>query len=93
MRQVPISRTEGMNSGALIIPDLPDIVSPIDGTVIHGRRGMREHMKKHNVTYAQDFESDWKKQKKEREDRLAGRIGRRERAEAIVNALEQLTRR
>lgn len=93
MRQVPISRTEGMNSGALIIPDLPDMKSPIDGTVIHGRRGLRDHMKRHNVTFAQDFESDWEKARKERDDVFLGKNDRRQRAEAIVHAIEQLQRR
>jgi hypothetical protein len=32
-----------------ILPDIPDFISPIDGTVVHGRAGIREHCLKHNV--------------------------------------------
>jgi hypothetical protein len=48
----------------LIFGDLPDTVSPIDGTVIHGRSGFREHFKKHRVTWADDFREEWKKPRK-----------------------------
>ena len=33
----------------MIMPDLPDFKSPIDGSVVKGRAGMRDHCKKHNV--------------------------------------------
>lgn len=33
-----------------IMPDLPDFVSPIDGKIVSGRAGMREHNLRHNVT-------------------------------------------
>ena len=32
-----------------IMPDLPDFVSPIDGSVVSGRAGLREHCLKYNV--------------------------------------------
>lgn len=32
-----------------VIPDLPDFVSPIDGKVYSGKKGMREHCQIHNV--------------------------------------------
>ena len=32
-----------------IVPDVPDFVSPIDGTVVRGRAGIREHCRLHNV--------------------------------------------
>lgn len=89
---VPISRTEGMFTG-MIIGDLPDMKSPIDGTIIHGRRGLREHMKQHNVTFAQDFEGDWEKAKRRRQEIFEGKNDRRQRAEAIVHAIERLSRR
>lgn len=34
---------------ATVMPDLPDFVSPIDGTVVHGRTGLRDHCARHNV--------------------------------------------
>jgi hypothetical protein len=35
--------------GPTILPDLPDFVSPIDGSVVRGRRGIRDHCARHNV--------------------------------------------
>ena len=41
--EVAVPRTAGF------IPDIPDFVSPIDGSVVHGRAGMREHCKRYDV--------------------------------------------
>jgi hypothetical protein len=49
------------------MPDIPDFVSPIDGRVVHGRRGLREHNKEHGVTNAADYKDQWARQAKERE--------------------------
>lgn len=35
--------------GPAIIPDAPDFVSPIDGKVVRGRAGIRDHCARHNV--------------------------------------------
>ena len=32
-----------------VMPDVPDFVSPIDGTVVSGRAGLRDHCARHNV--------------------------------------------
>jgi len=40
---------------ATIRGDLPDFVSPIDGTVVSGRAGMREHCVKHNVVPTEEL--------------------------------------
>jgi hypothetical protein len=41
---------DGVGAGSYaILGDLPDFVSPIDGSVVRGRAGMREHCKKHDV--------------------------------------------
>jgi hypothetical protein len=53
--------------GQLIIGDLPDFVSPIDGEVVHGRRGLREHNKRHDVTHPSDFKETWAKAREQRE--------------------------
>lgn len=34
---------------AAVYGDLPDFISPIDGTVVSGRAGLREHCRKHDV--------------------------------------------
>lgn len=41
--EVAAQRTAGF------IPDIPDFVSPIDGSVVRGRAGLREHCKRHDV--------------------------------------------
>lgn len=35
--------------------DYPDTISPIDGTIIKGRRGLREHCQKHDVVPTLDL--------------------------------------
>jgi len=37
------------STGPSIMPDLPDFVSPIDGRLYSGRRGLRDHCDRHNV--------------------------------------------
>lgn len=39
----------------IIAGDLPDFVSPIDGTVVRGRAGLREHCARHNVVPTEDL--------------------------------------
>lgn len=46
---------DSRRSGPMVFGDLPDFVSPIDGKVVHGRSGMREHCKVHNVVPTQDL--------------------------------------
>lgn len=75
--------------GPLIFGDLPDVLSPIDSTVIHGRRGFREHFKRHNVTWTEDFRQEWQTEKKEREQRFTNPQARRERVNDIKNAIEK----
>lgn len=41
------------NSG--VFGDLPEFVSPIDGTVVSGRAAMREHCVRHNVVPTADL--------------------------------------
>ena len=38
-----------------VMGDLPDFVSPIDGTLVSGRAGMREHCRKHDVVPTADL--------------------------------------
>lgn len=39
----------------MIMPDLPDFKSPIDGSLVNGRAGLREHCLKHNVVPTADL--------------------------------------
>src|SRR5262245_2305215 len=36
-------------NGPYIVPDIPDFVSVIDGSIVRGRAGVREHCLKHDV--------------------------------------------
>jgi hypothetical protein len=45
----PNDHNNHRRGGPAIHMDYPDFVSPIDGTVIKGRRGLREHCQKHDV--------------------------------------------
>lgn len=38
-----------VTSGPTIMADLPDFRSPIDGSIVRGRAGMRDHCARHNV--------------------------------------------
>jgi len=39
----------------MVCGDLPDFVSPIDGTIVHGRAGLRDHCARHNVVPTADL--------------------------------------
>jgi hypothetical protein len=45
----------GGGNAPYFIPDTPDFVSPIDGSVVSGRKGMREHCVRHNVVPTQEL--------------------------------------
>ena len=50
------SRPEGDDPrGPLVMGDLPDFVSPIDGKLYSGRAGMRNHNAQHNVVPTADL--------------------------------------
>jgi len=38
-----------------VMGDIPDFVSPIDGQLVSGRAGLREHCKKHGVVPTADL--------------------------------------
>lgn len=87
MVERPIVKTEIFPE---IMPDIADFVSTVDGSVIHGRRSLREHNKRHSVTNASDFTETWKKDEKRRVERLAGQDHDRSRTEAVARAYNQL---
>ena len=76
-----------------IMGDLPDFVSPIDGTVVHGRAGLREHMKRHNVTGASDYKEEWAKKAREREAFLTGQRVDSDRPHQLSEAIEKHRRK
>lgn len=79
--------------GLTIMPDLPDFVSPIDGSVVKGRKGYREHCMKHNVTNPADFKETWKQEAKNRKNYTRSKEQKKLRIEALVEAYDKQTRR
>lgn len=79
--------------GVLIIPDLPDVKSPIDGRTIHGRSGLRAHNKEHGVTDIRDFTETWARAEADRVRHFAGDFDHKERKEALARAIEHHERR
>jgi hypothetical protein len=76
-----------------IMPDLPDFVSTVDGRVIHGRRGLREHNKELGVTNPSDFTNHWANFQKKREALFTGRDKDPKRLESVVRAFNTLEER
>lgn len=52
---LPPEAQAAINRGPAFIPDLPDFVSPIDGTVVRGRAGLRDHCARHDVVPTRDL--------------------------------------
>ena len=48
-------RTEDSPRSAAILGDAPEFISPIDGTVVSGRAGLRDHCARHNVVPTADL--------------------------------------
>lgn len=81
--------------GILICPDIEPFKSSVDGSVITGRRALREHNKRNDVTNPADFRSHWEGKAKERERMFGGdpSFDRQRRIESVKRAVEQHTRR
>lgn len=73
-----------------IMPDLPDFVSTVDGSVIHGRAGLREHDYKHGTTNVADYTETWAKRQRQRELYATGQLVDRKRTEAVARAFNHL---
>lgn len=46
---------QSVNAAPAVLPDAPDFVSPIDGKVVRGRAGIRDHCARHNVVPTQEL--------------------------------------
>jgi hypothetical protein len=45
----------GASGAPAILGDLPDFVSPIDGQVVSGRAGLRDHCRRHGVVPTEEL--------------------------------------
>ncbi len=69
--EVTDERTSRVNF--FIHGDIAPFVSPVDGTVIGGRRQLRDHNKRNDVVNSQEFSAEFYKQKAaERADHYQG---------------------
>lgn len=75
----------------MIMPDIPDFVSPIDKQVVHGRAGLREHNRKHQVTNVADYTNEWKAAAAERAKLFTGDVSydQESRKRAVIEAFER----
>jgi anti-sigma28 factor (negative regulator of flagellin synthesis) len=73
------------------MPDIEPFVSPVDGKIITGRRALRDHNKRHNVTNAADFKEEWSRKEKERAAFYSGdsKYDRERRIESLKQAIEK----
>lgn len=87
--------TQPRDRGILICPDIEAFKSSVDGTIITGRRALREHNKRNDVTNPADFRNHWDDRRKERDSMYSGdsKFDRKRRIEAIRHAVDQNTRR
>lgn len=84
-------RSKG-SMGIMIHRDcIDEFVSPIDGSVVRGRKQLNEHMKKHGVTGTSDFNNHWKEKRNEQRDYYAGKSEkhRREIRKELVRSLKR----
>jgi hypothetical protein len=51
------------NMGHAIHGDIKEFVSPVDGSVISDRKGLREHNKRNNVVNTQEFSKEYYERK------------------------------
>lgn len=89
------SQYRAPNESAMIMPDIPDFQSPIDGSIVHGRRSLRDHNKQHGVTNVADYTKTWEGKAKERADAFtpgSGYDGNRRR-EQLVRSYDKLRNR
>jgi len=76
---VPVDAAARAEASVTVRGDIEPFVSPIDGTVVSGRRQYDEHCRKHNVVSAQEFTPEFYAGKaKERADFYEGKRTRQE---------------
>ncbi len=74
----------------LVVGDIPDFVSVVDGRVVHGRAGLRRHNKELGVTNPADYTETWDRFARKRADLFQGKDNDPKRTEAIVRAFHKL---
>ena len=75
-----------------ILPDLPDTISSVDGSIIKGRAGLRRHNSNHKVVDSREFADTWSKAREKRDDFFTGNDNthKKERKEALLKTIHQM---
>jgi hypothetical protein len=86
-----VSESIGKSRGVLICPDITPFKSVVDGSTISGRAALREHNKRNDVTFTEDFRGTWAASRKARDQMYSGdsSFDRKRRVEAIRQSVEQ----
>ena len=76
---IPIDAAARNSGSGAIHRDFKPFVSPIDGTIVSGRRQYDDHCKKHNVVNAAEFSPEhYEKAAQKRADHYEGRHTKQE---------------
>ena len=92
----PISDSSNSGDrGVLVVSDIEAFKSPVDGSIITGRRALREHNKRNRVTWTEDFKGTWEAARKERDKVYSGdpSFDRKRRIEHLKEAYDKHSRR
>lgn len=88
-------RSGAVDRGILVCSDITPFKSIVDGSIITGRRALREHNKRNSVTFTEDFKGHWENTAKERAAMYSGdpKFDRKRRIEKLVQAYDKHDRR
>lgn len=86
-----VRQHEAREWGVLVCADIEPFKSIVDGSVISGRAGLREHNRRNNVTFTEDYKDEWKGKACERERMFSGdpSYDKKRRVEAVRKAVEK----
>lgn len=70
--------------------DVQPFISPVDGSIVNSKSGLRNHNAKNNVVNYEEFgDAHFEKKQKERDDFYQGKTGGKERLNDIVRAYNE----
>ena len=81
------------NQSALIMPDIEQFVSPVDGSIITGRAMLRRHNKAHGVTNMADYSAGYMEKKAVERDAASRGQTQQDKQHRIDNIIRAIDRR
>jgi hypothetical protein len=78
-----------------VMGDIEPFVSTVDGSMITGRKALREHNLRNGVTNVADFKNVFAENQRKKEEFYSGndKEGKKRRTEALVRSYDKLSRR